>query len=285
VNNLRDRLDRFADAGTEGVRLSRPDEAPPGNRRSWRGLPALAAAAIVVVLAVGLAVVLTRDDDTVRTEQPGDEQPGDERPGEAPDGGAAGDTAVVAVTYGDPSVLTDPAALTLRFLDGDGDVIAERSWSEVEQPGGAGGQVVAMGGLVQHVPAGDVALEATLDGPEGPVSCTQDFTASSGDRLVVRAQVGMDFGPGADGVCAAVMPVDEWVGGRTSPTGADYVGLTLEEAEARAAESGLTTRVVGADGADLVVTMDFRPDRLNLALFDGTVVAASLEGEETGAGA
>jgi hypothetical protein len=237
-----------------------------------------------VVLAVGLAVVLTRDDDTVRTEQPGDEQPGDERPGEAPDGVAAGDTAVVAVTYGDPSALTDPAELTLRFLDRDGEVIAERSWSEVEQPGG-GSQVVAMGGLVQQVPAGDVALEATLDRPGGPVSCTQDFTASPGDRLVVRAQVGMDFGPGADGVCAAVMPVDEWVGGRTSPTGADYVGLTLEDAEARAAEAGLTTRVVGADGTDLVVTMDFRPDRLNLLLFDGTVVAASLEGEDTGPGA
>ncbi len=79
--------------------------------------------------------------------------------------------------------------------------------------------------------------------------------------------------------CAQVQSVEEWAANRTGPTGVDYIGLTEAEADARAEAAGLTTRVVGVDGMDLVVTMDLRPDRLNLMLFDGVVVAAQLDGE------
>jgi hypothetical protein len=132
-----------------------------------------------------------------------------------------------------------------------------------------------MGGLVQRVPAGELSLEATLQQAGEPRSCTQPFTAAAGDRLILRLQLGS----AAETDCAQVESVEDWVANRTGPTGVDYIGLTQAEADDRAQAAGLTTRVVGADGMDLVVTMDLRPDRLNLLLFDGVVVAAQLDGE------
>jgi hypothetical protein len=73
--------------------------------------------------------------------------------------------------------------------------------------------------------------------------------------------------------------VDEWVEGRTSTTGAAYIGLTLDQATARASANGLTTRVVGVDGRDLPVTKDLRKDRLDLMVFEDREVAAQLPTE------
>jgi hypothetical protein len=50
-------------------------------------------------------------------------------------------------------------------------------------------------------------------------------------------------------------------------------GLGLPEAERRAERRGCSVRVVERDGESLVVTEDFRPDRVNLAVEDGEVVA------------
>jgi hypothetical protein len=247
---------------------------------------------VAVAAAVVAALVGTGDDDA-------DTSTGGDREGAA---GAAG--ATVAVTFGEASVGGAPAELTLRFLDAAGDEIARRSWSEVEEGMAADPNAVTpMGGLLQAVPSGDLRLEATLDGDGGgePASCTQPFRTTRGDRLILRLEqgpLGSEAGGGATiGVagrgggdvggagstggrdCAPVQPVAEWVEGRTGATGEPYVGLTLEQAERRAAREGLTTRVVGVDGMDLAMTMDFRPDRLNLVLFDGRVVAAQLDGE------
>ncbi|MGH9289552.1 MAG: hypothetical protein ACRD0V_14885, partial [Acidimicrobiales bacterium] len=265
MNDLRARLHRLADAAADGIELTRPDQAR-ASRPRWRSGPALVAAGGLVVTAAVVAAVLVGRDD------------GDDDVAVGGDGSAGqGSGAVVAVTYGDASVGTEPVDLELRFLDGGGAVIAERSWSEVEQPTeGPPSEAVVMGGLVQRVPAGELSLEATLQRAGGPVSCTQPFTAAAGDRLILRLQVGS--AAGAD--CAQVESVEDWVANRTGPTGVDYVGLTLVEADDRARAAGLTTRVVAADGMDLAVTMDFRPDRLNLMLFDGVVVAAQLDGEE-----
>jgi hypothetical protein len=270
VNDLRERLSRLADAAAEGIEVTRPDRGQT-NRPRWRSRPALVAAAALLLVAVvtALAAVVGRDD-------------GDDDVAVGADGGDGGGSvgqatdAVVAATYGDASVSTGTVDLELRFLDADGSVIAERSWSEVEQPaGGAPGEAFVMGGLMQGVPAGDLSVEATLQQDGEPVSCTQPFTAAAGDRLILRLQLGS-----ADETdCAQVQSVEEWAANRTGPTGVDYVGLAEAEADARAEAAGLTTRVVGVDGMDLVVTMDLRPDRLNLMLFDGAVVAAQLDGE------
>jgi len=264
VNDLRERLNRLADAAAEGVELTPPDQLP-ASRPRWRSGPALiAATAVVVIAAVTVAVLVGRDD--------GDD---DVAVGGNDGGGSAGqgNDAVVAVTYGDASVSTDPVDLALRFLDADGTVISERSWSELEQPTeGVPEQTVVMGGLAQRVPAGELRLEASRGGTLLPVQCSQPFTAAPGDRLILR----LEFGA----TCAQVESVEDWVANRTGPTGVDYIGLTQAEADDRAQAAGLTTRVVAADGMDLAVTMDFRPDRLNLVLFDGIVVAAQLDGEE-----
>ena len=51
------------------------------------------------------------------------------------------------------------------------------------------------------------------------------------------------------------------------------VGLTEEEATAEAEERGWILRVVRRDGEDLAVTMDFRPNRVNVEVTDGEVTA------------
>jgi hypothetical protein len=268
VNDLRERLDRLADAAAEGIEVTRPDQRQTSRPR-WRSRPVLVAATAVLVVAAVTALVafVGRDD--------GDDDVAVGTDGNDGGSGAPATDAVVAVTYGEASVGTGTVDLELRFLDADGSVIAERSWSEVEQPAeGAPGEAVVMGGLLQRVPAGDLSLEATLQQAGEPLSCTQPFTATAGDRLILRLQLGS-----AETDCAQVQSVEDWAANRTGPTGVDYIGLAEAEADARAEAAGLTTRVVGVDGMDLVVTMDLRPDRLNLMLFDGVVVAAQLDGE------
>jgi hypothetical protein len=262
VNDLRERLDRLADAAAEGVEVARPDHRQ-ASRPWWRTGPALVAVGALVVIGVVTAAILLGGDD-------GDN---DVAVGGDAGGGSAGlgNDAVVAVTYGDVSFGSDPLGLQLRFLDADGAVIAERSSSEVDR----GTDIARAGGIVLRVPAGELGLEATLERGGDADSCSQPFTAAVGDRLILRVQLGLAAGA----ECAQVQSVDDWVADRTGPTGESYIGLTQAEADERARAAGLTTRVVGVDGLDLAVTMDFRPDRLNLMLFDGVVVAAQLDGE------
>jgi hypothetical protein len=266
VNDLRDRLDRLADAGAEGVDVTRPDRQQTSQPR-WRSRPALVAATalLVIVAIVAVVALVGRDDGDDDVAVGGD------------DGGGSigqGNDAVVAVTYRDSSLSSGTGDIELRFLDADGAVIAERSFGDVPVEGPPG-EAVVMGGLLQRVSAGDLSLEATLQREGEPVSCSQPFTAGAGDRLILRLQ--LDLAAEAD--CAQVESVEDWAANRTGPTGVDYIGLTQAEADDRARAAGLTTRVVGADGMDLAATMDLQPDRLNLMLFNGIVVAAQLDGE------
>lgn len=264
------------------------DSAPTMPRRqrpAWQ--PALVIAAILAlsgVVAVALSGGDDNDDRDVQTDRAPADQAAEEdqtaQDDETTSAPAAASAATVAVTFGEASLATTPSDLTLRFLDTSGTVIATRSWSEVEQGTGGSGDVTAMRGLVQDVPAGDLTLEATLQQSGQPASCTQRFAPTRGDRLILRLEQGSLGGAGQ--ACAPVQSVDEWVRGRTSRTGQPYVGLGVAEAQDRAEGAGLTTRVAGVDGMDLALTMDLQPNRLNLLVFDGTVVAAQLEGESSG---
>jgi len=51
------------------------------------------------------------------------------------------------------------------------------------------------------------------------------------------------------------------------------VGLTEAEAHDAAAEHGWTVRVARRDGEDQPLTMDFREDRVNVEITDGTVTS------------
>lgn len=58
-----------------------------------------------------------------------------------------------------------------------------------------------------------------------------------------------------------------------------YVGLTANEAFARAKILGKEARVVAVDGEGIPVPMDYRPGRLNLHIVDGVVDGVDVEGE------
>jgi hypothetical protein len=276
VNALRERLERLADAGADGIELTSPTASEGQAPRRW-AVPAVAGVAVValVVVAVALAVAMSRggtDDSTVIAAGGPDElQP----------------AAVVAVIYGEPSISTPPVDLRFRFLDAAGEVFAERSWDEVQErlPGAPAGEVTTMRGVIQEVPAGELQLEATLQTDQGPVSCTQPFTAAADDQLILRVQLSTESVQLITD-CASVGTVDDWVQASgqapaSGPIGETYLGLTVSEAEAQASADGLTTRVVGRDGMNLFVTADLRCDRLDLKVFDDVVVAADLPAESS----
>jgi hypothetical protein len=254
TDELRDRLDAVAEAGARGIELTRPDPAVP-RRPWWRGRAGVALAAAVVAAAVGTTLALTAGgdgaDDVETVADPPPAEP----------------AAVVAVTYADGVWLITDAGVDLRFVDPAGNEIARRNLNETADSGG---------GLLQPVPSGPQELVVTHHEGGRDVQCTQSFDARPGDRLILRVQP-----PGDDsaGQCAPVETVADWVAGYTGPAGEPYVGLSQADAEARAAAAGLTTRVVGLDGAHLVVTMELRTDRLNLMVFDDVVVAARLDAE------
>ena len=55
------------------------------------------------------------------------------------------------------------------------------------------------------------------------------------------------------------------------PTPDSFVGMTLEEANAKAEKADLPHRVVKNDGEDYPVTRDYRPERLNFTVEKGVV--------------
>ena len=60
--------------------------------------------------------------------------------------------------------------------------------------------------------------------------------------------------------------------GIVSPS--DYKGLTLEKAEEKAKINGFNTRVVEIDGKALMLTMDFKSDRINFRVNNGIISEA-----------
>lgn len=57
------------------------------------------------------------------------------------------------------------------------------------------------------------------------------------------------------------------------PTPSSFIGMTLEEAEAKAEKADLPHRVISQDGKDVPVTRDYRPERLNFTIENGIVTA------------
>jgi len=55
------------------------------------------------------------------------------------------------------------------------------------------------------------------------------------------------------------------------PTPDSFVGMPLQEAEAKAKEADLPCRVVRKDGEEFPVTRDYRPERLNFTVEKGVV--------------
>ncbi len=60
-----------------------------------------------------------------------------------------------------------------------------------------------------------------------------------------------------------------------------YVGLSEADAEAKAAADGVPFRVVMRDGEPQMVTMDYRPGRINATVENDIVISYEVEGSET----
>src|SRR4029453_17535873 len=104
-------------------------------------------------------------------------------------------------------------------------------------------------------------------------------TAAADDQLILRVQLSTESVQ-LTTECASVGTVEDWVQASgqvptSGPIGESYLGLTVSEAEAQASADGLTTRVVGQDGMDLVVTMDLQCNRPDLKGFHDVVVAGA----------
>jgi hypothetical protein len=59
----------------------------------------------------------------------------------------------------------------------------------------------------------------------------------------------------------------------------DYVGMTVTEAESKAATEDVLFRVVMRDGVPLPATMDYRPGRINATVEGDIVTSYDVEGE------
>lgn len=57
---------------------------------------------------------------------------------------------------------------------------------------------------------------------------------------------------------------------------ATIVGMSSDEAQAATEAAGYTYRVVMVDGEPRAVTMDYRPDRVNVSLKDDVVIASTV---------
>ncbi len=66
---------------------------------------------------------------------------------------------------------------------------------------------------------------------------------------------------------------------QTMPEEGSYVGMTEEDALARAEHENTPARVVERDGQSLPVTMDFVQGRHNFTIKDGKVTSVEIEGQ------
>jgi hypothetical protein len=57
-------------------------------------------------------------------------------------------------------------------------------------------------------------------------------------------------------------------------TPSEWKGLTLEDAKKKATNEGFATRISEIDGRSLMLTMDFKSDRINFRVRDNKIVEA-----------
>lgn len=86
----------------------------------------------------------------------------------------------------------------------------------------------------------------------------------------------------AGGAVACIHPEFDDVAGSQKETtpdlAAQYVGLSIADAEAMAAADGRMFRIVKIDGEAQIITKDYRVGRINAEVANGRVVAISVEG-------
>lgn len=126
------------------------------------------------------------------------------------------------------------------------------------------------------------------DGPDSTIGSAPPSTAPSDTDAAGSTESGDTSAPteGSDQAGSTGTPDTAESGGSTEPGGSQpieeptvdaatdlLVGLNEEEATAAAEEQGWTLRVARRDDEDLAMTMDLRPNRVNVEITDGQVSA------------
>ncbi len=96
------------------------------------------------------------------------------------------------------------------------------------------------------------------------------------DLLLLEADDGefLAYEPLAETGAGAGHGGDFDIPAETTALAESLIGLTVQDAQAAATDAGLGFRVVSNDGEALLVTMDYRIDRVNVDVQDGEVVDA-----------
>jgi hypothetical protein len=128
-----------------------------------------------------------------------------------------------------------------------------------EESVAAGGAPPGSTGVTPEPPA------PTLPPPESTETTVTTATATAGPTAV----------PGCREV-ALPRPAGEPDDAARRAVQAAVAGCAEAEVQTRAQAAGWTIRVMSRDGEDLMGTMDYRPDRLNLTVEQGTVTSVDI---------
>jgi ABC-type amino acid transport substrate-binding protein len=115
---------------------------------------------------------------------------------------------------------------------------------------------------------GDLFRVVEIDGE--PQAVTKDYREGRINAIVQNNIVTSYTVEGLE-----TQPVEEPTPAKTD----DYIGLTVEQAQALAETNGVAFRIGMLDGEPLPVTMDYRPGRITASVVDDVVVDYSVEGE------
>ena len=115
---------------------------------------------------------------------------------------------------------------------------------------------------------GDLFRVVEIDGE--PQAVTKDYREGRINAVVQNDVVTSYTVEGLE-----TQPIEEPAPAETD----NYIGLTVEQAQALAETSGVAFRIGMIDGEPLPVTMDYRPGRITASVVDDVVVDYSVEGE------
>jgi hypothetical protein len=179
-------------------------------------------------------------------------------------------------------VLIEGFALTLHYIDAEGNQVGEAEWSETVPPGST------IDDHYRHVhdqevPAGAVTLRSWMrlspGGPLPPASgpgCATPVNVGADDRARVTVLFGPDPHSGdCAAVAAATRQADQLLGMPRGLPAPGFVGLDEAEATTTASDRDWTTRVVARNGKPHPVTQDYVPTRVNLVIDQDVVLAAA----------
>ena len=140
------------------------------------------------------------------------------------------------------------------------------------------GDVIEIGPIASTKMAGEPAAMAAEGAFFALLSTVTGYEQSSEELVLLAEEAAvLEFEPagaeGSDGASEAPATDEE---AATQAFAATIVGMTAQEAQDAVEAEGLTYRVLSEDGKDNAVTADYRPDRINVEIEDGTITTATV---------